>query len=350
MKELIKEILKSKTNKRFNTLDLEREVKLEFNRGDKLFSYRDFTKVILDLEYENFIKKIKSSKQTTSNPLLFSKYQLVVEKKKINKQLLELLLANVHPRIDTAIYFKDEELLKKDLIYIEEISKYLSNKNSIYQDISVNERSYELFGDEKFLGSNRGKGLLKRLSLTLKDLHCYETFEPFFYYQRSNVPVNGVLIVENKDTFFSIKKLLNEGVNIWSGIPISLLIYGEGNKITKSIHFIEEIGVGEEVPIYYYGDLDPEGIAIYYRTKERTSRKISPFVPLYKELWEYKRTNRKWDNQSWNSTAINDFFSFFDDQWTGEVNNFLHQKGCVPQEALSIETMRGMAYGIAKSV
>jgi len=46
-----------------------------------------------------------------------------------------------------------------------------------------------------------------------------------------------VLIVENKDTFFSLKALFQEGINRWSGKSFSMLIYREGRKILKSISF-----------------------------------------------------------------------------------------------------------------
>ncbi|MCL0063142.1 DUF2220 domain-containing protein [Peptococcaceae bacterium] len=81
-----------------------------------------------------------------------------------------------------------------------------------------------------------------------------------------------MLIVENKDTFFSLKALFQEGINRWNGKSFSMLIYGEGRKILygegrkilKSISFFEEIEEykGLSTSFYYFGDLDAEGISI----------------------------------------------------------------------------------------
>ncbi|MEM4992186.1 Wadjet anti-phage system protein JetD domain-containing protein [Priestia sp. SB1] len=181
-------------------------------------------------------------------------------------------------------------------------------------------------------------------------MYCYQTFEPFFYFQRPNESIENILIIENKDTFFSLKKLLQDNVRVWNGINISILIYGEGNKITKSIQYIEEIGIEKNVPIYYFGDLDPEGIAIYNRANERTERDLLPFTMFYKELWECKHNKKKWKNQSWNTEAISNFFSYFDNSWTNQVIPFLEKRNYLPQEALNIELLRRLSDGYNEAI
>lgn len=48
------------------------------------------------------------------------------------------------------------------------------------QQITANERSFQVFRDEKWLLSKHGKDFLQRIGFALDDLRCYLTFEPFF--------------------------------------------------------------------------------------------------------------------------------------------------------------------------
>lgn len=84
-----------------------------------------------------------------------------------------------------------------------------------------------------------------------------------------------VLILENKDTWLTFRKLMQStGKNCIEGVRVELLIYGEGNKITKK-------GALEE---YAAGMLRiREGqIRLFFRTREANAAlTIQPFVPLY---------------------------------------------------------------------
>ncbi|MEM4992185.1 hypothetical protein WKH56_06555 [Priestia sp. SB1] len=158
MKDLVLEVLKSRKTKRFLLSDLECEIKNKLGEKRGPFFYNDFAQIILSLEDENIIKKIKSSKMYSSNSSLYNKYQIVQEVEKVDEKLITLLLAKINPRINTTFYFKENEKLKTDLPYIQQISEFLSG-GSIFNYISLNERSYELFGDEKYLASKEGRSL-----------------------------------------------------------------------------------------------------------------------------------------------------------------------------------------------
>ena len=49
--------------------------------------------------------------------------------------------------------------------------------------LKANERSFELFRNEKFLLDKEGIRFLANLGLTLSDLNCRRTYEPFVEYQ-----------------------------------------------------------------------------------------------------------------------------------------------------------------------
>ena len=73
--------------------------------------------------------------------------------------------------------------------------------------------------------------IIKKLGLTLQDLKCYETYEPFFYYENKEFSKGKILIIENKDTFWTIQNV----VKTTKYKNIYLVIYGEGKKIYEQL-------------------------------------------------------------------------------------------------------------------
>ena len=58
--------------------------------------------------------------------------------------------------------------------------------------------------------AQEGQRLLKNVGLTVDDLNIYETAEPLAYYSVSKETPQNILIIENKDTFYSLRKFLIE--------------------------------------------------------------------------------------------------------------------------------------------
>ncbi|CAA7600497.1 Hypothetical protein DEACI_1150 [Acididesulfobacillus acetoxydans] len=84
-----------------------------------------------------------------------------------------------------------------------------------------------------------------------------------------------LLVIENKDTWFTLRRLLREtGKNRLAGTSIQALIYGEGNKITKpeALQNYAQGMFSREIltkgKFLYFGDLDHEGIRLYHRTQK----------------------------------------------------------------------------------
>lgn len=75
----------------------------------------------------------------------------------------------------------------------------------------------------QLLSSKQGKELVKNLGLTYKDLFCFETFEPFFHIGIAKDAFQNILIVENLDTFFSLKELYSKHIRSWVNINFALL-------------------------------------------------------------------------------------------------------------------------------
>ena len=348
MKGTVAKLISEQKHSTVTVITIEKRVKkLNRNIVGHLF-YKELAEVFLALESDGIVVPMKSAKVYSRDPRIRDKYKKVVEKEN-NEELKLEMMTKFHSSISISNYLSDIVQYEKDKEYLMRISDFLSN--AIYSEgakqgeISINERSYELFGDEKFLDSPQGRKILMTIKIGINELKCYKTYEPFFYYGMVSGPSGNILIVENKDTFYSFKKLFLDGVVKWKNIRFSMLIYGEGNKINKSIDYLSEIGVPCTVNIYYFGDLDPEGINIYYRLSQNKKYDIRPMELYYRTMFDRRKGGLVKNKQTWNQSAMNDFFekiSFKDEQ---AVKEYLAFGLYVPQEALNIEVLRRITNG-----
>ncbi|NLD47480.1 MAG: DUF2399 domain-containing protein, partial [Clostridiaceae bacterium] len=191
-------------------------------------------------------------------------------------------------------------------------------------------------GDER----SHGEAILKRLGLNYSDLGCIDTPEPFFSFYRKDFfskKEHNVCIIENKDTFWSMKKNVLDSD---SSLDIDMLIYGEGKKILSSFQFIEEFGLepsGDK--FYYFGDLDPEGINIFCELRDRYYfYNIMPLCKAYEAILEIGRTReliKTPKQQRVSENNIRRFIHFFEKPWNLEIERLLEGGFYIPQEALS---------------
>lgn len=90
----------------------------------------------------------------------------------------------------------------------------------------------------------------------------------FVYWNNQTSLIQQILILENHSAFMSCKRALEAGYGIFSYRP-DTLIYGKGKQIIKSLQFLKEIADIQQVQLKYAGDLDPEGLFIYFKLKEK---------------------------------------------------------------------------------
>lgn len=236
------------------------------------------------------------------------------------------------------VILKRNEMTKNDKVLENFI---INSKNSV--NVSVNERSLQLFGDEKFLASSEGKKLLNKHKLTYFHLKCYETPEPFLYYINNNSINNNVLIVENKDTWFTMKKILMENKTIL-GENFKYLIYGQGRKIQKSFFYIEELEskcIFNVNKIYYFGDIDSSGIDIFYKLKNKYQKYfIRPFSLGYEFLIKNKDKKRIKNTNTIKLSyyKLNDF-RFLNKNDLFYIYDICNANYIIPQEILNYEEL-----------
>lgn len=345
LKKKIEEFLAGNKKAYIRLMDLEKFLKQANGGSIGIHFYKELGEAIIALEKEQKIEAVKSSKKYAMNMKIADKYRKVKGKQEITKEHENEIHNSYHFKMEMNHYINDPARYEKDKDILKRISSFLSSKREGENFLSVNERSFELFGAEKLLLSSHGQKVLSTVNITMEDLCCFRTYEPFFYYGSPLSPDGSILIVENKDTFTSFKKLFINGVRSWEGVTISMLIYGEGNKITSSISFLEELGVPKATPIYYFGDFDPEGIDIYDRLRKATERKIHLFEGFYRVLWERRKGSKVDTYQTWNRDAIDYFLSIFQEKEQIEILQYLENKKYVPQEALNIERLRRLSDG-----
>lgn len=322
---------------RFSVTDLYKEMiqKLGYDNFEKNGGYETFYKSIKSLEENGLIKAINNKKYNSFIPRLNLNYQKVKKEITVDKDVILEIQTKYSSKIDMTYFLTNVSEYLKEKEKIRAISEFFRKKEQ--QEISLNERSFELFNDEKFL-QNEGVAFLKKMGLQIQDLKCYQTYEPFFYYKKTGSGNQlNVLIVENKDTFYSFKKLLQEGKSNFLNIDIPMVIYGEGKKIEQSIDFLKELEHLIVENIYYFGDLDPVGIGIWDNLNRKVEQEVVPFKGLYEKLLEKNISNAKTikTNQKFKENHFENFSKYFDEEFKYKLELILKSNKYIPQEGLT---------------
>lgn len=216
--------------------------------------------------------------------------------------------------------------------------------NRISSEMSINERSFQIFGDEKFLASDEGRTLLRKNGLSQGFLKVYPTPEPFIFYCVANDSKN-VLIIENKDTWYTMRRILKEGGNIL-GMDIGVLIYGEGRKIQSSLAYAKEADVREKFEgknFYYFGDIDSSGLDILSKLKEKYPEFfIKPFEPGYRFLFRQRGKKRAKTVKPilFPRERMIGLLPFFSTEENEEIFRLCNGNFIIPQEALNCEYLK----------
>ncbi len=151
-----------------------------------------------------------------------------------------------------------------------QLSSYLFRRPADEIPVSRKERSFAVFGEEKQLDDKSFQNVLKSLEITAEMLSFYDTPAYCFHdYIPSHLPEMTLLICENKDIWFNLRRRMFEdhARTLW-GTSIDGVVYGEGERIcnqdgalTEYTHFLGNC----QVHYLYWGDIDREGLNIFLR-------------------------------------------------------------------------------------
>ncbi len=333
--EALTKYILQKNTKTINLNEIYKTLKLPYSpQSDKQIS-----KALKEIQEKGYIEPLKTTKKNYQG--LFEKYKIIKIKEDNEKQIKEeILKLDKKIKIDYLLKHPEEYLKNKDIII--PINNFLKTKKENIkeigniEEITANERSYLLYKNEKTLKEK--EEILKKLGLTYKDLYCYETYEPFFYYinqnfQNSEPKNKTIIVIENKDTFWTIVNAIKK-LQIKT---IYMVIYGEGNKILKSFSFIEEFKINSKDNIYYFGDIDFEGINIYTSLKEKfKSYNISAYKKGYETILDIEKSPQKVrKNQHINQDKIEKFINEFKENYKNKLIEIFKNRKYIPQEVFN---------------
>ena len=313
----------------------------------KLNSYQDLYRKVMELLEKKEIKPVKAAGTNGKKPALYKEYWLI-ETQQDNSSFMEELSYLYVPTISTDYYLNHMKQYQEDRLWVLMLNQYLkANRDELKIPQSINERSFAIWKREKFLKEEQGKKILKRCGISLEMLNLYETTEPLAYYVHTREIPQNLLIVENKDTFYSMRKHLLSGKNKILGLTIGTLIYGAGKGIFRSFEDFtlcaEPYMSEKENTIYYFGDLDYEGIGIYEKIVQifRENCAIKPFCEAYRKMNERaeemgieKMPSMK-EGQNQKIDTI--FWNFFETQEVEKMQKLLKKGQYIPQEILSMK-------------
>jgi len=167
---------------------------------------------------------------------------------------------------------------------LQRLDRFLRNRSSDGAIVPVKERSLEIFGDEKRLDMLSASALFREGRLSLANLRCETVGEPLAWKRGPATAAHKpVIVLENAATWHSYARW-NERTNDFSAV-----IYGGGNRFVDGVLFLPEIfrELGGERPVFYFGDLDPAGLAIPQRASRRSQACDLPSVQPH--LWSYEK-------------------------------------------------------------
>ncbi|MCZ8533337.1 Wadjet anti-phage system protein JetD domain-containing protein [Psychrobacillus psychrodurans] len=300
--------------------------------------YEQFAELIIHLEQQKILTAIKSSHTNGKQPSLANAYKInkTVVLQNVREQVKQLKKI-FHPAISVEYYLtKTSDELEGDLTALQQLNQYLLKNDLPKTKAMAQERSYEIFNNEKFISEYGGKKLLEKVK-TWDLLEIWPIADPVsFAVNPLNLgnDLHKFLIIENKATFYSLLPALKDST-------FTALIYGQGNAITGTIQVLhEQLPVNyEHVQFYYFGDIDAEGISIWYSLKQKVNVKLA--LPFYLACLQKSAAKGK-EYQRRNEEAFQVFLDYFDVMQQKQIREILKKGFYYPQEILNVEELQSV--------
>ena len=300
--------------------------------------YEQLSEQIIELTERNILKPVSNS-GTNGNlkTPLYMRYTICIES---GVQISSDEINALHPRLSANGYLlrnKIQFVNNKDFLFC--LSEWLTNHED--RDImSRRERSFSIFGDEKALDNHLR--LLECMEITGDMLGFYETPEQCF---SDYIPVRKksmtLLICENKDIWFNIRRLMYEsGTCSLFDTHIDGVIFGQGNDITGKAKFrsyAQYLGA-DDVSFLYCGDIDRAGFDIFLRLcKAAEELHIELFIPAYQKMLELSRNIQLPDSDDGRCIMpeMSGILPLFTADEQEQITQILGDNKRLPQEILS---------------
>jgi hypothetical protein len=298
-------------------------------------SYDAFADRVLQLEKENVLVMVRSTGRTTRTPALALKYR--INKSALSSdyhQELQRYRATLHKAINLDGYYRaDPSVWQTHLPYLFKIDQFLKTHGFPADLVPAPERSYELVEDEKWIDEKGGKELLEKIGLYAR-LNMIPVSDPLMFAinpLKMNDQDQYHLIVENKTTYQGLLPVLKE-------TDCATLVYGCGKAVVKSIEqFTMQYPIDAKHHFFYFGDLDREGLSIWYSLNQKQTAR--PALPFYLACLKKAPAVGKGYQRS-RSIAAEQFFTYFTEQQAERIRTMLHDGNYYPQEILKTRELQ----------
>ena len=246
----------------------------------------------------------------------------------------------LHPRLSANGYLlRNRMQFVNNKSFLCRLSEWLTDHKG-NDMMSRRERSFAIFGEEKELDNHLR--LLEAIGISGDTLRYYETPEQCF---SDYIPVRKremvLLICENKDIWFNIRRLMYEaGACSLFGTRIDGVIFGQGNDITGKDKFRSYAGYlgADTVDFLYCGDIDRAGFDIFLRLcKAAEELHIDLFLPAYQKMLELSRGIQLPDSENKRCILpeMSGILPMFHADEQEQITQILGDNKRLPQEILS---------------
>ncbi|WP_194843436.1 Wadjet anti-phage system protein JetD domain-containing protein [Paenibacillus sp. B01] len=334
----------AKTKARLNVIRLESDIRSRVADYYEQGGYTAFAAAIKTLEAQGAIQPFKGSAVNGRTPALPLQYWVLPRNIEPSWDSLQIMKLSDH--LQFGFYRRYPEWQTSDEWHrIESVHAFLQSAEE-RQWVSVEERSLELFGHEKYLSEPEGSQFLSRLGIDHSALKAKRWGEPFVMWLRPGTSpheIREVLIVENLSFFHTVVMLQRRGCLNLSDQP-DIIIYGEGKKIERSFSFFYELfPVDRSYSFRYVGDMDPEGYGILYRLHYGYPEAgVLPAAEIYEAMAQFHQHTVSCETQ----TKDERYLAFMLQHVTPDSRAASSMRACwamnkrIPQEVLTVETWR----------
>ena len=370
--------------KKLKEYDGARITETELREYVSIPDYEEYYSTVNELVNNSIIAPVKSSGSNGMRPPLHKRYTVIKPEQGYDELIPEIRL--LHHRFNIEGYLADPEKYKIQrhwLRYLDNFLKYCAK--SLEAPISINERSFQIFKREKALKEDRELSAVRSFNPGLWEaLNFYNTPEPFFTYnishreadvrqglcqekqelcqekqglcqEKQGLSLNktelNILIIENKDTWYTLGRIMSPCCRCIAGIRFDSMIYGEGKKISRRIDSLTEFDRSffkdASTAYYYFGDLDYEGIGIANDLiSANPMLQIRLMTPLYIAMLKASENIQlPVMKEKQNKKAVEWFISLFEKGQQELIKSILHNGRYIPQEILNCSDFSEMLGG-----
>ncbi|QSE87853.1 hypothetical protein JWS13_04125 (plasmid) [Rhodococcus pseudokoreensis] len=218
------------------------------------------------------------------------------------------------------------------------INIWLRDNSHKDDELPLRERSLEVFGHEKVLDKAINTTLFGPGRITLDMLRTFRTHPPLAGTRVGDGPV--LLVVENDNTFHSIRAALQGQVNESSWGTVGYVAWGAGGAFEASVRSTGDVqGITR---VRYFGDIDIDGLRIPRSAAATAAREgLPPVLPAYALYQMLLDTDVRQQHRSHVIAPVAAEVAAWLDrpQLVSDVTALLGAAVRIPQEALTATTL-----------